>query len=226
MNPSGKLGTRSDESPERRHTSVQGEFSDLGKDTLKGLWENLLKSAPKNVSEQLVGNKEDSKKQPQHGELVEGEEISLLETQNQDGSQEMIMERKRFHERYVTQEVDNRQAEALRREEAMNKEQVKELQEEIKQLIDASQEMEAAFKQVSNQVSMGNMPEKPGKYHIGFFEWVLHVVKNARKRIESGSNWLSMFSNKKQQKQYWNMAKKHGTSFSLSQERSTATQTG
>lgn len=93
---------------------------------------------------------------------------------------------------------------------------------ELKMLTNSSQELEIQFK----EVSMAETPVEPGAYHLNFFEWVFSIVQKARERIEESQAWLSMFKSKKKQKGYWNMFKKHGTTFGLSGERVVATQTG
>jgi hypothetical protein len=70
------------------------------------------------------------------------------------------------------------------------------------------------------------MPAKPGKYHLNFFEWMLVTIQNARMRIEDSAAWVGVVSGKKNKKDYWNLAKSHGTSFMLSGERVAATQVG
>ena len=96
---------------------------------------------------------------------------------------------------------------------------------ELKRLAASSQELEIEFK----DVVMTQNVVKPGKYHQGFFEWVLIVIRNARVRVEDAGAWLSVMhgkKGKKQQQNYWQMFKKHGTTFGLSNERVVATQTG
>lgn len=93
---------------------------------------------------------------------------------------------------------------------------------ELKKLANSSQELEIQFREVTMEVS----PVDPGTYHLNFFEWVFGVIQKARERIEESQTWITLFKSKKKQKGYWNMFKKHGTTFGLSGERVVATQTG
>lgn len=80
--------------------------------------------------------------------------------------------------------------------------------------------------QETGKVAMEEMPVRPGIYHLNFFEKLLKLIKDARSKVEESSVCLKLFQSRKQQKQYWTMFKKHGTTFGLSQERVVATQTG
>lgn len=100
--------------------------------------------------------------------------------------------------------------------------QIEEIRTEIKKLKDASAEMEVVFREVSTQET----PEKPGKYHLTFYEWVFVTVRNARKKMEEVNTLGSMVNNRSAEKRYMAMSKKHGTSYSLHHDRAVARQTG
>lgn len=84
----------------------------------------------------------------------------------------------------------------------------------------------AKVNQTAKQVAMEETPPQPGIYHLNFFERLLKLIKDAREKVEESEVWLKLFQSRKREKQYWNMFKKHGTTFGLSQERVVATQTG
>jgi len=102
------------------------------------------------------------------------------------------------------------------------KAKIEEIKTELIKLSESSSELEVEFKDIAIQT----LPQNPGKYHLNFFEWVLVTIRNARMRIEDSAAWVSVVSGKKNKKNYWNLAKQHGTSFSLSGERVVAQQTG
>src|SRR3989338_2649583 len=66
-------------------------------------------------------------------------------------------------------------------------------------------------------------PVRPGKYHLSFFEFVLSVIRDATRKLEDSVSYGAVFTSKKQQSKYWSKYKKHGTTFGLSGERTTAT---
>jgi hypothetical protein len=93
---------------------------------------------------------------------------------------------------------------------------------ELKQLSKSVKGLETQVRDVDTNM----LPPTPGKYHETFFEYLLTVLKNARIRIEDSSNWLSVVAKKASRKGYWGMAKKHGTSYTLSADRAVAQQVG
>lgn len=93
---------------------------------------------------------------------------------------------------------------------------------ELRNLTSSSQELAVQFEEITMEAA----PAQAGTYHLNFFEWVFSVIQKARERIEESQTWLTLFKSKKGQKTYWNMFRKHGTSFGLSGERVVATQTG
>jgi hypothetical protein len=99
---------------------------------------------------------------------------------------------------------------------------IQEILSEIQKLVSTSTVLESEFK----EVQMTQAPKNAGKYHLNFFDWMLSVIKLARMKVEDGSAWLNTIKGKKGKNGYWNMFKKHGTSFGMSNERSVATQTG
>lgn len=86
----------------------------------------------------------------------------------------------------------------------------------------------ATIKKFNREVerAVEDIPTRPGVYHLNFLERLRGVIMILRQQIEDSSNWLVLWSHRKQKKQYWGMYKKHGTSFGLSSERNVSTQAG
>lgn len=191
---------------------TNSEISSLGQDILRE-WKNLLKDTPRSIKDQVTG--------PLESVMTDGEEVSFTQEKT------TVVENQN-HLKYVHQEVDTIGIEAKRREEAINKEQIAEVQDEIKKLISASKDMETAFKDVAAQVTVNTAPTKGSAYNVGFFDWVLTSLRQARTRIEDGSTWLAVFSGKQSQKGYWGGTVKKGgfNNVHMSKERSVVTQTG
>jgi hypothetical protein len=76
------------------------------------------------------------------------------------------------------------------------------------------------------EVALEQHVETPGKYHESFFAWLFSIIRAARMKVEDSSAWLAAMHSKKKSREYGAMAKKHGTSFSLNNERTVATQVG
>lgn len=69
-------------------------------------------------------------------------------------------------------------------------------------------------------------PAKPGIYHLNFFDWVIHSLRDLRKKVNESRLWLNVWAQKKKQKGYWAMSKKHGSKFTDSGERAISTAGG
>jgi len=93
---------------------------------------------------------------------------------------------------------------------------------EIKKLSESSGELQ---KQVED-ISMEQMGENPGVYHVNFLEKMLSFIHELRMSVDNSLAWFSALRGKKAARQYHTMAKKHGTSFTLNSERQIATLVG
>lgn len=109
-----------------------------------------------------------------------------------------------------------------RKEQTQLEAKIQEIVIELKKLSQSSKELELEFK----DITVATLPTTPGKYHLNFFEWMLITIQNARMRVEDSAAWVNVIAGKKGKKDYWSLAKAHGTSFSLSGERVVAQQTG
>lgn len=125
---------------------------------------------------------------------------------------------------YERQLQDMVQAERARllREESQSKQQIKEIQAEIKKLALSvgtfAQEVETAA--IQNAV-------KPGKYHRHFFLQLKSLIVSLNRKVQQSNEWLQM-SNGRKSKQgfYWKQVGSSGTKYMLSSERYTVTSTG
>jgi hypothetical protein len=93
---------------------------------------------------------------------------------------------------------------------------------ELKKLKDSSEELATVFR----DVVIDEVPEKPGVYHLTFFEGFLKLVIKMRSKVEDGVIFAKLFKSRKKEKGYAAMAKKGGTSYTLHHDRTPATQTG
>lgn len=182
---------------------------------------DLLKEGAGDLWKQFLGKEKSEKKQK--GDLEEGQELNLKEVKSQDKKPT-----KEDSNRYIEPGINYRR-EVVHAESRIGSENQKQIQgqiheifSELQKLIASSEQLQVQFK----EVMVEKMPEKPGKYHVNFFEWLFLTVKQAREKVEDSSAWLSVMKSKKATKQYWNQFKEKGTSFGLSGERSIATQAG
>lgn len=106
--------------------------------------------------------------------------------------------------------------------EQMLSKQIEEIVIELRQIVNASQELAVQFKDVAVEQRI----TKPGKYHLNLFQFVLTIVRQARMKVESSSACLSIAKGKKGKKDYWDLFAQQGTSFAMNNERAIATQAG
>ena len=159
-----------------------------------------------------IRSNEQNRQQEVSGDLVEGQEITLKE------SPALRIEPGNNYHR----EIIHGHRKIIQENTQVLSRKIEEIIIELKRLIVASEELQLEFKEVAIEQRVVN----PGKYHLSFFEWILSAIRLARMKIEDSSSWLTAFHSKKAKKQYWQMFKKHGTTFGLSNERVVATQTG
>lgn len=198
-------------------TNPVESFRDAGKSVGQSIAQDFLKDTTTSMWDQFLGLGEYKPAEKKSGDLNPGEEIDLSPKQpeqpkNLDIAPGIDYRREIIHaEKKVI--VENAQVIQAKIEQVLT---------EIRRLIASSQEIEVQYRGLVVQEA----PQEAGEYHIAFFEWVLTVIKSARIRVEDSASWLSMFTSKKNKKQYWKMFKKHGTTFGLSNERVVSTQTG
>ncbi len=189
--------------------AVRDVVSDVGKGMLSDAWKQML--AP----EQLP-SKDTS------GDLAEGEYLDLAKLQKKEEQNPNEKRPNIAPAIDYTREVLYGERKIARENTQVLEMKIQEIIVELKRLTKSSKVLEIEFREATIEQRIVN----PGKYHVSFFEWLLTIVKTARIKVEDSGAWLSMFQSKKTKRQYWNMFKKHGTTFGLSNERVVATQTG
>jgi hypothetical protein len=178
----------------------------------------------KDVQEQVSGI--EKKIKALEGDLEEGQELDLahLEEQQQEetgAASADIAPGIDYGREYVRGILHSRE-QAASAENAEMKQTINAIVAELERIAQTAQIME---KEVA-QVTMMESPEEVGTYHVNFFEWMLLVLQQARAKIEDSGAWMTALTSKKSKRGYWQMFKKHGTSFGMSNERMVATQTG
>lgn len=164
------------------------------------------------------------------GEMKAGQTIDLIsrrmDAKSKDKSQTAI--RKLENKSLILAGIDYRSevvhgSERLSRREAKGLDgRIQEILTELKRIVSSSSILRVEFA----QISVEEKPANPGKYHQNLFEWLLIELRKIRIKVEDAGAWLAVMKSKKSQRKYGAMAKKHGTSFTLANERTPARQTG
>ncbi len=108
-------------------------------------------------------------------------------------------------------------------EKELVKKQIKELVEQIKKEIEMIKKSGSSFLQEVKDIeglSINALPEKPGIYHIRFFEIVLSILRTLRAKIGESRTWMQALVSKRKKRGslFMTRSKKQGTQYSLSQE--------
>lgn len=182
----------------------------------------------KDFFDQLIGLHENTS-----GDLKPGEELNLSKVRNHPDAvdhRKNLPKNEKSPEKHVNiaPGIDYH-SEILHGGERLSKaenreleQQVQELVAELSRLAQSSSLLQTKFNQVTTQQT----PATVGKYHLHFFQWMTSVIRDARMKVEDSGAWLQTVTSKKSMRKYGAMAKKHGTKFTQSSERSAVTQTG
>lgn len=191
------------ESPKDAPVGIAKAFmNDVAKQSTIDMWDQILGTGAYETAKQHEG-----------GELLQGQEITFVKQEAPKPRAETGIDYRREILRPESHMTEGERSVQM---------QVAQILDELKRIIATSQELQAQYK----TIAMETIPQKAGEYHISFFSFILSIVKSARVKVESSANFMATLSNKKAKRSYWNMFKKHGTTFGLSNERNTATQTG
>lgn len=188
---------------------LNSTVKDLGKDAVSDLWAQLLGGEKKLSKDEFAGD------------LSEGEEIdfkAIAKKKSAEKSDFNDIEPAIDYKREILQ----RETQIVRENTQVLKIKIEEILAELKKITATSSELAVEFKEITVEQRI----EKPGDYHLNFFQWMLSVIKSARMKIEDSGAWLSTMKSKKGKRNYWAMFEKHGTTFGLSNERVVATQVG
>lgn len=179
-------------------------LKDFGSSTVKNS-ASSIKDLSSGIFEQIIGTK-----QP---ESVGQKEPSQTETKIKQG----LPKRKEFslfsYSEYYEREIVRKQ--------------IKELNERVKSEIEMLKKADKALlndlKDIQN-LTVENLPETPGVYHIRFLEIIINLLASLRAKIGESRTWLQAMTTKKKKRGslFANLSKKKGTQYSLSQELSSA----
>lgn len=209
-----------DENPVEAIRNISTNVARAGKDIANGVvgdfWNQMLG----------IESVETKNNHKLSGDLIHGQEVSLHDIKKAQTKQEEEPKKPRIEAGidYAGEILHG----AKRIESKENQElsaKVTEIVNELKRLVSTSKTLEIEFKGITTQHQI----TKTGKYYVSFFEWMLTVIKQARMKVEDSGAWLAATKGKHAKKgSYWKNSdeKVGGTSFSLSNERTVATQTG
>ena len=200
---------------ERKTYFDQNPLEIIGDGLKTSVVDELTKASVNEAWAELLGSDSNENKPATQGDLSEGAELNLEQIKKE--VKEITEEGRRF-----TSEIIH----AGERANAENSQEIsvkiQEILIEIKQLSKSSGQLQ---KQV-DIIAIEQTGDNPGVYHVNFLEQMLQTIRDLRLNVEDSLAWFGALRSKKAARQYGTMAKKHGTSFTLSNERQVSTQVG
>lgn len=188
----------------------------LPSDIKKSAVNDLGKAAITDAWDQMFGL--DSQKRQSNtksGELAVGQELNLGEIKREV--------------RRVTEQGEDFVREIVHAGKRADSEESREIQVKVEEILIEIKQLSKSSKDLQKQVqvvAVEQQTQNAGVYHVNFLERMLSFLREARLNVEDSLAWFHALRSKKTARQYGVMAKKGGTSFTLSNERVVATQTG
>ncbi len=99
---------------------------------------------------------------------------------------------------------------------------MQDLQVEVSKLQKQTSDLSGDIK----KITVESRPAKGGIYYLNFFDMMITMLKELRQKVGESRLWLNKSAQKKKQKGYWQMFKKHGMNFAASDERAVASSNG
>ncbi|MCR4326827.1 MAG: DUF5660 domain-containing protein [Candidatus Roizmanbacteria bacterium] len=103
-------------------------------------------------------------------------------------------------------------------EQARIRSELQRMIEHVQEQLKALKMQDQALAHDISKLVLEGVPEKPGMYHVRFFEFVSKLLDAVGKSLSKGKHWLDATFEKISRKKFRGKAKTHGTSFSRSNE--------
>ena len=211
-----KLKSGKKEPKQYINDNVFESLAGVGGDVLKSIKKDVGHDSVYDAWDQFLGKNPTRESQADQGEMMAGEEIDIESLKKRE-RQVRVEPGDNYHREIV--EAGKRKTSETSREIQVK---IQEVLIEIKQLANSSSEL----KEKVEVIAIEQLTQAPGVYHLNFVEQILEWIRDARMNVEDSLAWFNALRSKKASRQYGVMAKKAGTSFTLSQERQAVTQTG
>lgn len=179
--------------------------------TIKGTTKDELSKDWRIAMTQMLGVENSASRNEKTGDLIEGEEIIF--------AKEKKVEIEAAYD--YKGEILHFEQKGTQKENYEIRVKIDEIKTELVKLAKSSEQFNKSFQ----NISVESLPQAPGKYHLNFFDFIKNEIQNALMNVKEAATWMNVVANKRDRR-YSTLAKKYGTSFSLSGERTAATQTG
>lgn len=188
----------------------------IGSTAFDSFKDDLIKPGATDIKTQIAGGEVHPKNSShESGDLSEGAELDLAQIKQE------------VHK--ITEQGQDYVREIIHAGKNMGAENSREIQVKIQEILIEIKQLAKSAKEVQAQVeiiSIEQTTQDKGAYHVSFLEQMLSFLRDARLNVDDSLAWFKALRSKKAARQYGALAKKHGASFMLSNERSAVTQTG
>ena len=190
-----------------RTKNILESINEIGSQTVKNAT-NEVKLTSEEFFRQLLGQQK-KLQEKRSGDLIPGSSIDVSEVMSGQAEQKKKFEEQIFFERRLfseeKQETDKKIQELRLRLQAVSTEALK---------------LASSTANLTQEVKIAVMqnPVNASEYQISFFENIIKLITDFRKKIDSAVIWMQGASRRAEKKNFWSQYKKKGTSFLLSGE--------
>ncbi|MBI2010465.1 MAG: hypothetical protein HYS86_04840 [Candidatus Chisholmbacteria bacterium] len=211
FNPFNQTNQKKKTQPVVNHENFIEALKSIGGGVVKGVAKDVGVGVAQNAFDTIMGGP-----QQHSGDLQPGGSLEFDQLQQESQEKLKAAEHLRQHQLQQKEEM------IFSAKEEQTKREIVQVQVEIQKL--AKEVGEVAHEA---QVASMQQAEKPGEYHVSFFEHLKNLLQALRKKLADSASWLSTVNDRASRKKgYWSQFAKKGSSFSMHEERKMSTQAG
>lgn len=190
-----------------RTKNVLESINEIGSQVVKTA-ANEVKLTSDEFFKQLLGRQIKSQEK-RSGNLSAGESINVSEVMSGETEQKKKFEEQIFFERRLFSE-----------EKQETEKKIQELRLRLQAVSSEALKLASSTANLTQEVKIAVMqnPANASEYQISFFENIIKLISDFRKKIDSAVVWMQGASRRAEKKNFWSQYKKKGTSFLLSGE--------
>lgn len=190
-----------------RTKNVLESINEIGSQVVKTA-ANEVKLTSDEFFKQLLG-RQIKNQEKRSGNLSAGESINVSEVMSGETEQKKKFEEQIFFERRLFSE-----------EKQETEKKIQELRLRLQAVSSEALKLASSTANLTQEVKIAVMqnPANASEYQISFFENIIKLISDFRKKIDSAVVWMQGASRRAEKKNFWSQYKKKGTSFLLSGE--------
>lgn len=208
-------------------------YSDLPGSFVKDVKQNIA-AVPDDFFNQLLGmgrfENTGTDSAPHGDEVKPYQKFTLYDSDRKTTQEDTVHETPKAERKPAITAAIDYHAEMARGSERSSKRENREVQQQIQEIMHELQRLISSSTKIVQMeygtYQVSSAPKAVGKYHTNFLSWMLTVVRTARQQVEDAGAWLAVAKGKGKKRGYTQSSKSLGTSFTQSNERNVATQTG